>query len=134
LGPAAPFFSSFGMGPGLSLSFPLAPKIERNNQVVDEIESQLRLLLDETNGIGVLACLAQSGNPITFSAIGGGTIRFDFDDSQIPVATRLVKYRDSPLWLIIVPASGGELVHRHGGKREGAGRKRKDVEPELSAD
>jgi hypothetical protein len=72
--------------------------------------------------IVLLACLAQNGNPITFSAVGGGSLKLDFDDSQIPAAAALLALRDMPLQIVIRVASEGELVQRRGGKRAGAGR------------
>ncbi len=74
-------------------------------------------------------CLAQSGNPVSLSAVGGGRVMLDFDDSQLADVLKLAPYRDTPL-LVCVFAGGGELTRRHGGKREGAGRPHKVQESE----
>lgn len=78
------------------------------------------------NVIELLCCLAQSGNPVSFSAVGGGRIVIDFDDSQIPMAAALLAWRDKPLQVTFTPTDEGELIQRRGGRREGAGRPRKE--------
>lgn len=82
----------------------------------------------DSEGGTILCCLAQSGDPVKFSAIGGGRLVFDFDDSQIPEAVLLLACRDTPLALDWRPLEEGELIHRRGGKREGAGRPRSKTE------
>ncbi len=59
----------------------------------------------------VIHCsLASSGNPIAFSAAGGGTIRFEFDDSQIPGAAALLAWRDMLLQLTIINQGDSTLT------------------------
>jgi hypothetical protein len=66
-------------------------------------------------------CLAQNGNPIVFSAVGGGSIKLDFDDSQIPNAAALLAWRDTALIATIEPDPGGDVIQRRGRPRkEGA--------------
>jgi len=68
--------------------------------------------------IRIRGCLAQSGNPITFSAIGGGTLKIDFDDSQIPQAAELLAWREVPLILDICLDAEGSLIQRRGRPRK----------------
>lgn len=79
--------------------------------------------------------LGQSGNPVTFSAVGGGRVTLDFDDSQLGEAAALLVFRDVPLLVTFQVDDGGTMVAtRHGGKREGAGRKSKVEQSEMHED
>jgi hypothetical protein len=65
-------------------------------------------------GISIHACLSQSGNPITFSAIGGGSFRFDCDDSQIANLAAMLSLRDVPLLVTVEADPDGTLIQRRG--------------------
>ena len=65
-------------------------------------------------GILLRGCLAQSGTPIAFQAVGGGTVRFDFDDSQVAGLAALLSYRDTALLISIEPDPDGSLIQRRG--------------------
>ena len=70
--------------------------------------------LDVENGYVLRCCLAQSGNPVAFSAVGGGRVILDFDDSQNEEAARLVLQRDVPFVAVLIPDPDGILIQRRG--------------------
>ncbi len=59
-------------------------------------------------------CLAQSGTPIAFQAVGGGTMRIDVDDSQVAGLAALLAFRDTALLISIEPDPDGTLIQRRG--------------------
>jgi hypothetical protein len=69
--------------------------------------------------IQIRCCLRQSGNPITFSSIGGGAIGLDFDDSSIPDAVGLLALKDMPLVATFEPDPDGTLIQRRGSPKNG---------------
>jgi len=83
--------------------------------------------MDE-NVIIVRGCLAQSGMPIGFCADGNIIVKLHLPQSEREAVVRLTELTEVPLFITFAVdgTDDGQLVKRHGGAREGAGRPRRD--------
>jgi len=78
------------------------------------MQDELFEAIEEMGGIVLRCCLAQSGNPVAFSAIGGGRLILDFDDTMNETATELVKWKEVALFCLLLPDPDGKLIQRRG--------------------
>jgi len=82
-----------------------------------------QVTLDSDTAIVVQGCLAQSGNSVSFRADGSVGVRLDLPQTEIDNAARLARLGEVALFISFVIDSESTVLRRHGGRREGAGRK-----------